>query len=332
MTDKMPLVSIIVPVYNVDRYIKKCLDSIKSQSYKNIEVIVVDDGSTDMSGNIADEYVKTCSNFCVFHKKNGGLSDARNFGLKKANGEWVAFIDSDDYVEPEFIEKLLHFAIQKDADMSTCSFRPFTDDASVLKKTPVFNKTEMSGIEAINYIMEDKLPIGICFSIFKTDLFKKNKIEFPLGREHEDLISRFMLLYHSKKVAFLNEKLYNYLSRTESITGKKLSLSRYNDMLFGLQAVKDFLSGTGKKEYFTYYNYFEMYSLVSMLNYIVKNKVIDKESKEIWKDIRKRIKKLFGKTIFPTNKKKCVYALVLLLSANRPLYSFIYGGAKKWKK
>ena len=110
-------ISVIVPVYNVEKYLTKCVDSIMNQTYKDLEIILVDDGSTDNSGKICDEYVKKDKRFKVIHKKNGGLSDARNVGIKNSTGEYLSFIDSDDYIDNDMIECLYNACIKNNADI-----------------------------------------------------------------------------------------------------------------------------------------------------------------------------------------------------------------------
>ena len=124
----MDLISIIVPVYNVEKYIHECVDSIINQTYKNIEIILVDDGSPDNCGKICDEYAKKDNRIKVIHKPNGGLSDARNHGIDVANGEWLMFIDSDDWIEPNMAEKLLHSALNNKADLAISSVILFDEE------------------------------------------------------------------------------------------------------------------------------------------------------------------------------------------------------------
>ena len=120
---EIPLISLIVPVFNVEKYLKRCLDSLISQSYKNIEIILIDDGSTDESGKICDRYAKEHSNIIkVLHQENQGLSMARNAGLDIAIGEYIGFVDSDDYVEPKMFERLYNNLLESNADISVCSF------------------------------------------------------------------------------------------------------------------------------------------------------------------------------------------------------------------
>ena len=140
------LISIIVPVYNVEQYLEKCVCSIINQTYKNLEIILVDDGATDSSGNMCDELAKSDNRIKVYHKENGGLSDARNYGVERATGEYIGFVDSDDYIDSEMYEKLYEAIKKEDVDVAECNFRfiysnritNYTDDKYYL----VLNKDE----------------------------------------------------------------------------------------------------------------------------------------------------------------------------------------------
>ena len=117
------LISIIVPVYNVEKYLKKCVDSIVNQTYKNLEIILVDDGATDNSGKICDELVELDNRIKVYHKKNGGLSDARNYGVERATGDYIGFVDSDDYIDAEMYEKLYEAIKKENVDVAECNLK-----------------------------------------------------------------------------------------------------------------------------------------------------------------------------------------------------------------
>lgn len=131
---KEDLISIIVPVYKVENYLSKCLDSMICQTYKNIEIILVDDGSPDNSGKICDDYAKKDSRIKVIHKENGGLSDARNAGLKIATGKYIGFVDSDDYISVEMYEKLYNQAKKEDADIACCNYYRVKMEKNLIKE------------------------------------------------------------------------------------------------------------------------------------------------------------------------------------------------------
>ncbi len=285
------LVSVIIPVYNVEKYLDDCLKSILNQKYDNLEIIIVDDGSTDKSGDIAKRYASSNKSIKIVHQKNGGLSSARNTGIKHAHGEWVVFVDSDDYVDEHYVARLIEKANKSQADVVTCSFTPFSDDGSLLKKIPVWPEKIMSGYEAIDDMTAHRQPAYICLSIFRLALFKENNIVFPEGQEYEDIITRIKLLYFAKKVAFLNDRLYYYRIRKDSITGKSFSEKRYADIIKSLNDVKTFLDTNGSR--FRYYSYFEFFTIAGLLNSIVRTGKEKTEKKKYWFDARAKMKALY---------------------------------------
>ena len=203
------LVSIIVPVYNVERYLPKCLESLKNQTYETIEIIIVDDGSTDDSGKICDDFAKEEKRARVFHKKNGGLSSARNYGIKKAKGEYVCLVDSDDYVKTEFVERMLNSVSNEKIDVVVCGYngsapRPVT----------------LTGREATIKLLtrQENLDIIAWNKMYKRELF--DSVSYPKGMNYEDNLTTYKLLSKARRVAYIGESLYEYVERGESITNK----------------------------------------------------------------------------------------------------------------
>ncbi len=220
------LISIIVPVYNVEKYLEKCVFSITNQTYKNIEIILVDDGSTDISGEICDKLSKKDSRIRVFHKENGGLSDARNYGIKKAKGKYVGLVDSDDFIKEDMYE-ILYKAIKKyNADISMCRVLdcygriPHIDNSnsvSVLLNTR----------EAIKKIMEAQdVSVHAVSKLYKKSLF--NTLNFEVGRITEDGIIMIELFSKCKKIAYDSSFGYYYIHRENSITTSEFSKRNYD--------------------------------------------------------------------------------------------------------
>lgn len=205
------LVSIIVPVYNVEKYVLKCLKSLASQTYKNIEVIVVDDESTDRSGRICDEF--NDERFRVFHKKNGGLSDARNYGIRKAKGEILAFVDSDDFVKKDFIEKMTNDLVDG-IDIVVCGYNNEKPRGEILsgRDATIRLLTKQENIDLITWN-----------KVYRRSLFLDNNIWFPEGKKHEDALTTYKLLSKARKIQYISESLYEYVVRKDSImnSGKK---------------------------------------------------------------------------------------------------------------
>lgn len=217
------LISVIIPVYNVEKYIYTCLNSIINQTYKNLEIILVDDGSPDNCPQILEDYAKKDSRIKVIHKKNGGLSSARNAGMKIATGKYIAFVDSDDSLNLNMYKRLHELAIKYDADMTMCQLLRVTMDSEnniVYPKTNNEEKEEvMSVTEALKAIMvNDNIGSYIVTKLVKRSLF--DNIEFPDGKVYEDVATVYKILDRAKRVVFTSEEMYYYLyGREGSITG-----------------------------------------------------------------------------------------------------------------
>ena len=201
-------VSIVVPVYNVQDYVLRCLKSLQNQEYNNLEIIVVDDGSTDKSGKICDEFAKNEDRAKVFHKKNGGLSDARNYGIKKSSGELIAFVDSDDYVSGSYISEMIELLNRDKSDVVVCGYNGELPDEEVVGgERAVYNCL----------IRQDNIDIVAWNKLYKKKLFVEGKIIFPKGKKYEDLLTIYKIMSKAKKVSYINESLYFYENREGSI-------------------------------------------------------------------------------------------------------------------
>lgn len=211
------LISVIVPIYNVEQYLDKCINSIVNQSYKNLEIILVDDGSPDNCPAICDEWAKKDSRIKVIHKPNGGLSDARNFGIEASTGNYLMFIDSDDYVSTSICEKLYNLIIERDADFSMCSVIRFYGDNIDIPKNKEYCITEVSGKDVLEQLNYTQIPLLViaCAKLYKKELFKN--LRFVKGKLHEDMFFEHRLLGVTNKFVYCNEPLYFYLTRPQSI-------------------------------------------------------------------------------------------------------------------
>lgn len=215
------LISVIVPVYNVEKYLDRCLSSIQSQTYNNFECIVIDDGSTDNSGVIADVWGRKDNRFKVLHKKNGGLSDARNFGISQSTGHYVSFIDSDDWVLPNYLESLYTLARSNDADIvvsfpaRVCS----VDDESALQNERETLKSYTQD-EYLNRFFRLKSNATVHYAWGK--LFKSNMLvanQFPVGLLNEDVEGFYKALLRANKIVETTLRLYCYYVNPDGITG-----------------------------------------------------------------------------------------------------------------
>ncbi len=213
--ESLPLISIIVPVYNVRAYLRKCLDSICGQTYKNLEIVVVDDGSTDGSGEICDEYAQLDNRVKVIHSKNGGLSSARNIGLNNALGEYIGFVDSDDWIDYDMYEFLWELLNTRKADLAICSH--YIEKQNKTKVKYVSNEvTELTSTKAIRLLSEDKIIRNYaCDKLFKRYLFEE--LRFPLNRYFEDIAVMYKIFYNAQKIVMKGVPKYHYLIREDSI-------------------------------------------------------------------------------------------------------------------
>lgn len=219
----MDLISIVVPIYNVEKYLKKCIDSIINQTYKNLEIILVDDGSPDNCPKICDDYAKLDSRIKVIHKKNGGLSDARNNGIKNSTGKYISFIDSDDYIEQNMIEEL-YKAIKEGSQIAICNRLEYFESMNPPKFKKSFindkNLLIMDKKEAISELCSFRFfDMSAWAKLYKRNLF--NDIQFPIGKLSEDYYIMYKLFDKCQKISYLNKPLYIYNQRQGSISKNK---------------------------------------------------------------------------------------------------------------
>ena len=215
------LISIVVPIYNVENYLRMCLDSIEHQTYSNIEVLLINDGSPDSSGEICQEYVARDSRFRYFEKENGGLSDARNYGIERSNGMYLTFVDSDDWLSLTYVEDLYQAAIRNDADTVVSHYTIYNESDRnyyVHIWDDYYEKTctgeelvlELPSLELNGYIYITSWGI-----LFKKELF--NNIRFPKGKVIEDSRTNYKLFFRSNKVAYIHKEIYYHREGIESI-------------------------------------------------------------------------------------------------------------------
>ena len=218
-----PLLSIIVPIYNVEQYLDRCIQSILNQTYQNLEIILVDDGATDCSGAIADSYAAKDKRIKVFHKENGGLSDARNYGLEHVTGDYILFIDSDDFIVNIMCERLITVASSNNADIVSCNYYIYRgdDDISIHTMSVQDDKRTFTGMDMLRYYLLKTEPFDLNVvwnKIFKLDLFNGvEPVHFPKGRVQEDNFTIFRLFLNANSIVTVNEPLYYYVQRAGSI-------------------------------------------------------------------------------------------------------------------
>ncbi len=224
------LVSVIVTAYNIEKYLPRCLDSLLKQTYKPLQIIVVDDGSTDKTSEICDAYAKDNENISIIHKGNGGPSAARNAGLKIAGGAYIGYVDGDDWTEPDMYEKMLEACLEKEAEIAICTYRQVGEGAEEIH--PTGNVIELNREETLELYISGDEQYHIYHSVW-SKLFKKEIIEdytFREGRKSEDIMYSTMALTRASKCVFLDTPYYNYMvDRTGSIMNSRLDERRFQD-------------------------------------------------------------------------------------------------------
>lgn len=214
-------ISVIVPIYKVEQYLDRCVKSIQNQTYENLEIILVDDGSPDSCGAMCDAYAKQDSRILVIHKLNGGLSDARNAGIEVATGEYLAFIDSDDWMDADMLEILYNVCQQYGADIAECSYRNLYSDCVKEETACTAEIVEADAIFALEGMLDWKY--------FKPNAWNKlykrkviGDIRYPKGKIHEDEFTTYKFFFNADKLVYVDVSKYNYdRRRTDSITGDK---------------------------------------------------------------------------------------------------------------
>lgn len=243
----MPKISVIVPIYNIEDCICECIDSILNQSFNDIEVILVNDGSTDSCPEIVDKYATLDSRIVVIHKENGGLSEARNYGLDIAKGEFIVFVDGDDAIHPEFCERMIG-EVDDDIDIVICNLIRFTKLEDVVISNEKNKSFSMSGREACKNLYEVRyalIYVVACAKLFRKKLFDLHR--FPLGLIHEDAYLIPKILYESRRVKYLNLQLYYYRFNPNSITNQKFSIKNYDAVISNNEMISYFKKKNDKE-------------------------------------------------------------------------------------
>lgn len=231
-----PMVSIIVPVYNVEKYIKKCIESLINQTYKNIEIILVDDGSTDKSGKICDEYERKYRNINVLHQKNQGLSMARNNGMLLSQGSLIGFVDSDDWVSSEMFEKLVFAILSTNTDIAMCGYNNCYPSATIPSCIASNNLSILSRKEFLDCLITKKTKYVVWNKLFRREFL--NGVFFEKGRIFEDVYFLNQLLRKEVSMSYIETPLYNYSLGREGSTVSFFDMER----LTVLDEFSDFLS------------------------------------------------------------------------------------------
>lgn len=277
----MPKISIIVPVYNVEKYLEKCIESILNQSFTDFELILVDDGSTDNSGNICDTYKNKDNRVVVIHKENGGLSYARNKGIDISGGDYIGFVDSDDFINKEMYKILYENIILNQADISICKEKKFYEEDNIeLNNTE--NEVVVDVLNSSEVLRKlDNIRTRFVYSwnkLYKKELFEK--IRYPENMIYEDEWLSPKLIYKSSKIAYIDRCLYYYRQRQGSIVNSKFRVEKF-DKVYALEDNVKFFKKNKEKELH------EISTRVYVDTLLWTDKAALSELKDIDKDLKK---------------------------------------------
>lgn len=320
------LISIIVPVYKVEKYLEKCVKSILNQTYTNLEIILVNDGSPDECGRLCGELAKVDNRIKVFHKENGGLSDARNYGVERASGEYIGFVDSDDYIHENMYEKLYEAIKKSGTEISECGV------TRVYKNTlrPHYEGEDYFLIldkqEYLEEYLENRRLYGSAWcKLIQRDLAKK--IKFPTGKIYEDAFYTLELLENVNKFTIISGNYYYYYIRENSITTRPFS-SKDMDYIEIMDRIRDYtLSNFPKfKEQLLVRL---TYAYLSIFNQLI---VLDNyKTKKEYKVLKNKLKDSYFKVFANKKAPKNLKLALVLLSINERLYKFILSKYKKYE-
>lgn len=287
------LISVIVPVYNVENYLERCICSIVNQSYSNIEIILVNDGSTDSSLDICFRYSLNDSKIKIVNQANGGLSAARNAGLGVSSGKYIVFIDSDDHVNVDYIAVLYKCISEKKCDVAICDYSCVYDDklSSKYLEKYIDYESEYKVLDNTtvikNYLMfNNSINVVSWNKMYRSSVIKNNGILFPVGKIHEDNFTTYKIFYYSNKIAYINSPLYFYTKRPDSIMGVGFS-EKSLDMITAADETVDFVKD--KLSQFTAYA--EVYRINIIITAI--NLMMDSNNRNvaIWQSLKNKLLK-----------------------------------------
>jgi len=237
------LISVIIPIYNVEAYLERCIDSVLRQTYDNLQIILVNDGSIDKSGEICDVYAKAHRHVQVIHQPNGGISAARNTGVRHAEGDWIFFVDSDDYISCHFAKEMLNACVKYDADISVCNYITDYDgicDESKFRKAEKYELITSREATKRHFGKDaDRLNIANC-KIIRSSLLKR--VQFPVGKINEDVFASHHLMYYAHRVVLTDACFYAYYQCPSSIMRKPFSLKRLDVLCSWYEGVRLFES------------------------------------------------------------------------------------------
>lgn len=320
------LISVIIPAYNTGKYIKRCLKSITNQTYTKLEIIVVNDGSTDNTASIVTEMIKTDSRIVLINQENAGVTFARNTGINAANGEFIGFVDSDDEIEPEMYEILYNNAIEHDADISHCGYKKIFPDRVVEIYGTGDEWIQYGSQAVIELLKADKIDCGLCTKIFKKDLFDKVRLEKPV-KHFEDLLLNYYLFSEAECSYFCDKTLYHYINREGSASVKRQTEADIEDVVFVMETIAEDCKGSIDISFYAERRkcgaYINLYNAV----------MCDKELSATQMELRKKINDTYRHIDMQRNRRIRAWAIVhvpFIYKMLQGFYSKFIGPRKKY--
>ena len=287
-----PLLTVVIPVYDVEKYLNRCIESILFQEWKNYDILLVDDGSTDHSPQICDDYVKAYDFISVIHKENGGLSEARNTGISHAKGEYVYFPDSDDWLEPDAFMALAEVLESQKFDIISFNREFVKGEEDAIVSEPEVTQV-FEGKDAFVQMLKHSYITGFANDkVYRKSLFTEHNIQFPIGKYYEDLGTNYKLFLSAKKVYATNQKYYHYLiDNPDSIT-QSWNEKKFRDM-FGFYKemfYSDFVRSQLNQEEIHISQFYYVNGLIHVLASLYKSK-LDSQYAEIKNDVNQELRK-----------------------------------------
>lgn len=280
-----PLITVVIPIYNVEKYLNECVESIMKQKYDNIEILLIDDGSTDHSGKICDELCDKDSRIKVYHKSNGGLSDARNYGIEKASGKYICFVDSDDFVTCDYISSMYNNMKKFNTKIVACGIS-YSYDNGTKKEINYQNISKLYKKNSAQIFLNiiGYYNVSACNKLFDIKLF--SEIRFPVGKKSEDWYIMYKLIEKSGSIYYNSDSKYIYRQRIGSIT--KASSANI-DAIHAAHEVSEYFKTN--KEVYPYTLQSEIFAIIGVFNF----ELLKGSNKEILSDYFKKIKQLYKK-------------------------------------
>lgn len=284
----MPKISVIVPIYKVEDYLSRCIDSILGQTFTDFELILVDDGSPDNCGKICDEYAEKDNRIHVIHKENGGLSDARNAGIDWAfansNSEWITFIDSDDWIHPKYLEALYNAVKETCCEISICGYEETTGDS------PIVDESQLQAVmvNTEDFFCEHNVNAVIaCAKLYKKELFRE--IRYPVGKLHEDEFTTYQILFVCRSIICIYQPLYAYFQNQSGITKGKWS-PRKIDVIEAIFMQSYFFDMNNYPKAFNYASNALRHTIVNFYEVVKNDQEYGIYKKRLRKDMRKYLR------------------------------------------